>query len=234
MNLPDTALVPPLTWGCNIIFAGALIAAVLRAPWSRLDGSFAHVFFGACMVLFSLWMMGAGIEPGLSLHLLGTVLLVLMFDLPLGLIGSAAVLAATTAVAEGGWAAFGGNGLALCLLPALVGRGFLRIAWRWLPDNFFIYVFVNSYLAGAVSMVVAGLVNAVLLWFSGTYDGDHLIWQYLVLLPMLAFAEGFLTGGAAAIFAVYRPEWVSTFDDFRYLRNRPTPRRPHDEPPMPE
>jgi uncharacterized membrane protein len=234
MNLPDASLAAPLAWFGNIAFAGALTAALLRAPWSRLEGHFSHVFFGACTVVSLLWLMGGGIEPGLSVHLLGTVLLVLMFDLPLALIGSAAVLAAMTVAGRGGWLAFGANGLALCLLPALVGRGMLRVTWRWLPDNFFVYIFVNSYLSGAVSMVVAGLANAALLWLSGTYDSGHLAGQYLVLFPMLAFAEGFLTGGAAAIFSVYRPGWMATFDDSRYLRNRPAPRRPHDEPPMPE
>lgn len=234
MNLPDASLTPALIWGGNIVFAGALAVAGLRAPWSRLEGGHSHVYFGACTVLSLLWLMGAGIEPGLSVHLLGTVLLVLMFDLPLGLIGSAALLVVATLSGRGGWAAFGANGLAMCLLPALVGRGLLRVAWRWLPDNFFVYIYVNSFLAGGVSMAVAGLANAALLWFSGTYDGEHLTGHYLVLFPMLAFAEAFLTGGAAAIFAVYRPEWVMTFDDARYLRNRPTPRRPHDEPPMPE
>jgi uncharacterized membrane protein len=234
MNLPDAALSAPLAWFGNVAFAGALAVAALRAPWSRLEGAQSHVYFGACTVLSLLWLMGAGIQPGLSIHLLGTVLLVLMFDLPLGLIGSAALLGAVTLAGRGGWLAFGSNGLALCLLPALVGYGLLRVAWRRLPDNFFVYVFVNGFLAGAVSIVVAGAASAALLWISGTYDGSHLAREYLVLYPMLAFPEGFLTGGAAAIFAVYRPAWLTTFDDSRYLRNRPLARRPHDEPPMPE
>lgn len=234
MNLPDASLAVPLAWAANAVFAAALAVAALRAPWSRLEGGHSHVYFGACTVLSLLWLMGAGIQPGLSIHLLGTVLLVLMFDLPLGLIGSTALLVVATVSGRGGWLAFGGNGLAMCLFPALVGHGMLRLAWRRLPDNFFVYVFFNSFLAGAVSIVAAGLASAVLLWLSGTYDREHLLWEYLILFPMLAFAEGFLTGGAATIFSVYRPQWVTTFDDSRYLRNRPTPRRPHDEPPMPE
>jgi uncharacterized membrane protein len=234
MNLPDASLSAPVAWIAAAGFSGALGVSALCAPWSRFEGSFAQVYATACAAVLLLWFMGAGVEPGLSVHLLGTVLLVLMFDLPLGLLGSALVLVAATAAGRAGWLALGANGLALCVVPALAGRALLRLAWRRLPDNFFVYVFVNGYLAGAVSIVCAGLASAGLLWTSGSYDAEHLAYQYLVLFPMLAFAEGFLTGGAAAIFAAYRPGWLMTFDDARYLRNRPAARRPHDEPPMPE
>lgn len=35
---------------------------------------------------------------------------------------------------------------------------------------------------------------------------------------LLAWGEAFLSGFLTAIFAVYEPRWMATFDDARYLR----------------
>jgi uncharacterized membrane protein len=37
---------------------------------------------------------------------------------------------------------------------------------------------------------------------------------------MLAFGEATLTGMLMTLFVVYKPAWVGTFDDARYLRRR--------------
>jgi len=39
-------------------------------------------------------------------------------------------------------------------------------------------------------------------------------------LIYLAFGEGTLTGMILTLLVVYRPEWVATFDDRRYLTGR--------------
>jgi uncharacterized membrane protein len=36
----------------------------------------------------------------------------------------------------------------------------------------------------------------------------------------MAWAEAFTTGAALTLMVVYRPDWVATFDDARYLRNQ--------------
>jgi uncharacterized membrane protein len=35
----------------------------------------------------------------------------------------------------------------------------------------------------------------------------------------MGWSEAMLTGMAVSLMAVYRPAWVSTFDDARYLQN---------------
>lgn len=44
--------------------------------------------------------------------------------------------------------------------------------------------------------------------------------QFLPYWLLLAFAEATLTGMVVTIFVVYRPDWVGTFDDARYLYRR--------------
>jgi uncharacterized membrane protein len=34
----------------------------------------------------------------------------------------------------------------------------------------------------------------------------------------MMFGEAFLSGGALALMVAYRPQWLASFDDARYLR----------------
>jgi uncharacterized membrane protein len=43
---------------------------------------------------------------------------------------------------------------------------------------------------------------------------------FVALGLMLGFGEAFLTGALVTLFVVYRHDWVSTFDDSRYLARR--------------
>ena len=41
---------------------------------------------------------------------------------------------------------------------------------------------------------------------------------YVVSAPLMVFGEAFLTGGALALMVVYRPQWVASFEDARWLK----------------
>lgn len=61
------------------------------------------------------------------------------------------------------------------------------------------------------------------LWFvpalfcSVTYAPDYLFGDALSFYFLLSWSEAFTTGLMLAIFVVYKPHWVATFDDRRYL-----------------
>ena len=44
--------------------------------------------------------------------------------------------------------------------------------------------------------------------------------DYVPYLVYLAFAEGTLSGMLITLLVVYRPQWVATFDDLRYLKRQ--------------
>ena len=44
--------------------------------------------------------------------------------------------------------------------------------------------------------------------------------EYLPFFLLLAFSEAWLGGMATTLMVVFRPEWVTTFDDRRYLTRR--------------
>ena len=65
------------------------------------------------------------------------------------------VLAFSTWAGPAGWQAFAVNALIMGAIPVLFTRSFLYVCQRWLPHNFFIYVFVNAFFTGGVAAVLS-------------------------------------------------------------------------------
>jgi uncharacterized membrane protein len=56
---------------------------------------------------------------------------------------------------------------------------------------------------------------------AGAYPLDYLLVYYTPYAALLiAWAEAFSTGMAITVMAVYRPAWLETFDDVKYLQNK--------------
>ena len=102
----------------------------------------------------------------------------------------------------------------------MLTRVLLYLCQRLLPHNFFIYVFVNAFLAGALSMLASGLVSAGLQQLSGVHAPGSVYANFVMVLPMLMFGEGFLNGAALSLAVAYRPQWVATFHDRWYLQGK--------------
>lgn len=221
MNLPD-ALLPSLwVWLGHIGFWPVLLYAVARAPWFHLkEAESLHVWLGATVALLLLWSIKAGIAVGLSLHLLGMTVLTLMFGWQFAIISVTLILLGTTLNGVGGWQAFGLNALVMGVLPITVSHLIYRAVDRHLPNNFFIYIFVSAFATGALAMGLVGVVSSIVLLLIEAYTLDYLAQFYLPYYLMMLFPEAFVTGMFMSLFVVYRPRWVSTFNDERYLMNK--------------
>ena len=221
MDIPSGLLPGSYLWSAAAIYVLFLLLAVMTAPWSRVVGNEAsHVYFGTIFVLILLWLLRGGIQPGLDYHLLGMTLLCLMFEWQFALFAVSIVLAVTTWQGLAGWEAFGVNALAMGVVPILFTRTFLYVCQRKLPHNFFIYIFVNAFLAGALSMLMAGLTSALIQHLAGVHPADTIGNNFLQILPMLMFGEAFLNGAAITLAVAYKPQWVATFHDRWYLQGK--------------
>jgi uncharacterized membrane protein len=178
------------------------------------------VWFGAVVVLALLWSMKAGIHPGLDLHLLGAMAAVLMFGPQFAFLTLTLVLAAITLNGGAGWWAFALNALAMGAIPVGVAWGLHRAVVRWLPKNFFVYVFVTAFLGAALTLAFSGVAATFALLLAGAYPAQILYGQYLPYFLLLGFSEAWLTGAAVTLMVVYLPRWIGTFDDTRYLSKR--------------
>ncbi len=171
-------------------------------------------------MLSLLWVMRGGIQDGLSFHLLGMTLMCLMFEWQFALMAASLVVAISTAAGPAGWEAFAVNQLLMGTLPVLFTRVLLYACQRRLPHNYFVYVFVNAFLAGGLSILLAGLASAWLQYTAGVQSADALGRNFLQILPLLMFGEAFINGGTMTLAVAYRPHWVATFHDRWYVRGK--------------
>lgn len=219
MNLQGELLSADLYGLSYLLALLGLLWAVHKAPWAALnDAAKINAWLGASIVVGAVWLLKAGVRPNLHLHLLGATALTLMVGPYFALLGLALVLAAVTWLGVGDWQNLAVNWLLMGWLPVLLSHGLLLLCQRRLPANYFIYIFINAFIGGALAMLATGSAAGLFHWLAGTYDVDVLQQEYLPFYLLLALSEAFSTGMALTCFVIYRPQWVMTFDDALYLR----------------
>jgi len=213
----------PITW----IVLGWASAAVLlvhaarRAPWSRFaDSEQVHVFYGTIFSLVILWNLQATVGDGFTFHLLGIGAFTLLAGPWLALVGGAVAIVVQIAVRGGEWASAGIAYTTMVAVPVASIWSVLHFSERRLPPNFFVYVFVATFFGAALSFAAAGLAGATALTWGAGRDAALVFGEYVPYLVYLAFGEATLTGMLLTLAVVYRPQWVASFDDARYLNDR--------------
>lgn len=216
MDIPADLLPASSLWIAALVYAALLAVAGLTAPWEKiLDKEGSNTFFGAVAFITVLWILRAGIEPGHNYHLLGATALCLMFGWQFALFAVSLVLLVTTWQGPAGWEAFAINALVMGAIPVLLTQFMLYACQRRLPHNFFIYIFINAFLTGALAMLLCGFAASEVLALAVT---DELPGSsYLQVIPLLMFGEAFLNGMIMILLVAYKPRWVATFHDHWYL-----------------
>lgn len=193
--------------------------ALRRAPWGYVR-EHTHVYLGAIAFASLIWILRAGIGDRLNFHFLGITVMTLMFGWRLALIAATAIVSITFWRLGSGLLAIPINTLVMGGIPVLVTYSLLRWSQRHLPTNIFVFVFVNAFLAAALSVILAVCVGSLLLWWTDTFSANYLQTYYLPYIPLLMLPEGLLNGMLTVIAVVYAPQWIPLFDDTRYLRKR--------------
>ena len=212
----------PLVAGA--LFLAVILQAALAAPWAWLiDDDRQNVFLGAIVLTGLAWTLSAAAQAGLSLHLLGATLLTRFFGRQLAVLALTGALLIATQFKTGNWVGLPVIGLLLIVLPTWLADRVLWALERWLPPNLFIYLLGSGFLCGGFVFSVCGVVATLLLAAIGAYPLDDLLSDYLPYWLLLSWGEAFMTGILLTLAVVYRPRWVRTFDDARYLRRPPPP-----------
>jgi uncharacterized membrane protein len=180
-----------------------------------------NLFLGATVAALSLWQIRAGIKPGLAFHLYGIAALTLMFGFWRATFAGVLILLANAAFGRGYLAALGFDALLTVALPAGVTWSVYQLFDRVLPKHFFIYVLGNGFLAAGLSVVAIGLTTTAVMVAAGAYSLEYLLANYTPYATLLiSWGEAFSTGMAITAMAVYRPDWLETFDDVEYIQNK--------------
>ncbi|HHJ14215.1 MAG TPA: hypothetical protein ENJ79_07540 [Gammaproteobacteria bacterium] len=221
MDFPAQMIPSGLAWPANILFALVLLSALRRASLMRLlDNHFSHLFFATCVGLLLLWNTRAGVLPALNFHLLGVTVATLMFGWRMALLAVGIATAGSVLYQGESWSVLGLNALVTGGLPVLVTGLLLSFAQRRLPHHFFVYIYVNSFLAAALSMLATGVAGAGLMLAVDTASAEWLAYQYYPYFPLVAFAEAIVSGMLMTAMVAVRPGWVCSFDDERYLHGK--------------
>jgi len=194
---------------------------LMSGDWRQLaDPQRLNLFLGATVVVLALWQIRTGVKPGLSFHLYGMAALTLMFGFWRATFAGVLILVVDAIFGRGSWAAIGVDALVMAALPALVSWYVFRLLERVLPNHFFIYVLGNGFFGAALSVVAIGLATTALMSLAGAYPLDYLLSHYTPYALLISWGEAFTTGMMITVMVVYRPDWVESFDDARYIQNK--------------
>jgi len=221
VNLTDNLLGEAWYWVAWAIWIPCFAFSVWAAPWGRLKVSEqSNLWLGMIVLLTLLWSLKAGVKPGLTLHLLGANLFTLAFGPHLAFVGLCLVLLGVTLNGAAGHFAYALNALLLAGCGVFLSHFLFRIFSSFLPRHFFVYVFINSFISSAIVVVLIGVVSTTLLSVAQVYEISYLFDEYLPYFLLLAFSEAWLSGVLMTLFVIYRPQWVSSFEDSRYLSGK--------------
>ncbi len=220
MNLVAANIPPHWLWGLWLLAAALGLLIARRAGWRMLlDQANLNIFLAATVCVLGLWLIKTGIKPGLNFHLIGATALTLMFR-PLFALFSLALLTAAISIWHGEYAAFPANWLIMGVVPVAVSWSIYTLVDRKLPNHLFIYIFINAFFGAALAAIAVGLAATGFIALSGVYPLDYLLEEYLPYFFLIAFSEAFITGMLITMMVIYKPEWVATFDDKRYLLDK--------------
>ncbi len=222
MNLPAGVL--PLSWVIASFICAAIVLgwAVRTAPWHKIKGDrhAQHVFFGVTAVLALLWYGTASIGEGLSFHFLMMTTVTLLFGWQFALLAALIALMILSGIGAVGWDALAVNWLLMGGVPAMLTWWILVAAYRWLPHHFFVYVFLNAFLAAGISTFVALVLTGYVLIEAQVQTAEKVAHSFMPYIPLLAAPEAFLNGMVMAFLVMFKPEWISTFSDEHYLKGK--------------
>ena len=222
LHIPAELMPASVLWVLNILFLLILIFVITKVPFKKFLENVPnqHVYFGAMVMLFLLWGLKAGVSPGLGFHHLGATLFTLMFGWPLAIFGLSIIMFVSVIMQHNELISLGANGCLSIVIPVMTSYAVLKLSQKYLPDNFFIYIFVAAFFGAGIAVAASRLSSIILLSLVDAYPDAKLIAESLLYTPLFMFPEMFVTGMLVSIFVVYKPGWVVTFDDKRYISGK--------------
>jgi uncharacterized membrane protein len=177
----------------------------LRAPW-----------IAALVILPFAWST-LRVPGGVALQLSGACLLVMMFGWPL------AVWTILPVAAISAWLLGASPARALELaawhgvVPATFALAIGIAIRRRLPSHLFVYILGRGFIGTALALMAAGATATFARPLpEGTDAATMLVGTWL-----MAWGEALVTGMLTAIFVAFKPAWLLTWSDRRYLPRPP-------------
>lgn len=202
---------------CLLLFAAAIrkaLPVLSRHQRAALTG---------LLIMALCWSLHAapanGHLHGISYHLLGVSLLVLMVDIPAAFCLAGMLLLPYIWLWQGAeHLSVAGLSILSSIMPPIICTALARRIVRRLPRNLFIYIFINGFFAAAAGVFLSAVITGLLLYAADVFSGATLLESVLPVLLLISWGEAFLTGLLTAIFIALAPQLIITFSDTDYLR----------------
>src|SRR5690554_4565982 len=175
MTFAEVVLAPWMLWLGWLVSGGLVSLAMLQRPWQALlaDTALQHRWLAALVAVFLMWQLRAQAVDWLTLHLVFTALLTLIFKAPLALLSCLIVNVAMVLLGRVEWPLLGVNLLISGVVPALVMVVAWRLVDRWLADSLPVYVFVCGFFGTALATLASGLMVMAIV---GLGSNDPQVW----------------------------------------------------------
>ena len=200
------------------VVALALVVAVALRPWRMLSGALLTPLLAGVALLPWFWLLPQKLPSSLlggsvAVQLSGACLLTLLLGWPLATLALLLVSAGVWWLGSSPIEPWMSQLVWLGLVPSALCMVLGAALRRWAPPHVFIYILGRGFLGTALCMFAAGVLYELLYHLVGGVDtGDALVARWL-----MAWGDAFLTGMLVAIFVAFKPEWLATWSDRRYL-----------------
>ena len=186
---------PPLAW---LAPAAILFLVIAWNISPTLPGQPAGKFYGLIFHFYGASLLTAMFGPAIALSIL----------FPVAFLGVYAI--------QGNYEIASQQYLIVCVLPTLFAYLSIQIIQRFIPKHLFVLILGNGYIAAFISVILSGtflLVVRLAMGEAGQLDLEG----WLLGLIIIAFMEGSLSGMLLAILLIFRPHWVSTYNEEAYM-----------------
>ncbi|WP_205832972.1 hypothetical protein [Azohydromonas caseinilytica] len=197
-----------------VVLLAACGAALYFRPWATLRAAdLRHPWLASLVLLPWVWSFQSVLPGGPPLQLSCAALLVLMFGWPLAVLSCVPVAICTALIDASGAQAALHQAVWNGVLPATMALGLGIVTRRWLPQHLMVYILARGFGATLLAMALVGV-----LWLlrhplpPGSDVAAVLTGRWLV-----AWSDAVLSGMLCAIFVAWRPQWLLTYSDRRYL-----------------
>ena len=194
--------------------------AAKKETWHTLNQTQITSWLCCSVILLLTWQLKAQIYAGIAFHILGATALTLIAGPYRALLSMAALLGMDLGLTGGDIASWGLSFWLIGVLPVLSTQSLLLFAQNRFSPNLFVYIFVNCFAAGAISMWLFGIANCILLYLTKAYSPQFLFEEMLPIYFLMGWPEAFITGLNLTLLVIWRPEWVISFNDRLYLQKR--------------
>jgi uncharacterized membrane protein len=206
-------------WLMNAVLVIVFGLAIWQADWAQLavERPLQHSLFAAIILLMLVWLIRAGLSPGLTIHILGITAVTLMLGWSFAILAGLVALLFMVILGREPLTMLGVNGIVTVVIPALTSYGVMLWERRRGFRNFFAYLFICGFFGAAIAVASAGITMVLLLWMAGVYGWETLVHEYVRYLPLIMLPEAFINGTVISGLMVFHPQRLLTLDESRYL-----------------